>query len=220
VSLELETWAVKMAARNKRPQDWITPVLLYRNGKPALMGASAHLGGRERIFTAAHGFSVDYPPCVWSFRKLIPSGDPLRPIAEALPLRGRDDDVALCTPASVLEMAGRPLPNFYTGFRRGVELPTDWRIISNLQTTVRSVLTGEDVVHLGEVFVEGRVHVLLDYAAQEGQSGTVFTREEDSCLYILRSYSKRFVEYIREGYPDIAHSVRRGTAFALRLRYE
>ncbi len=220
MSNELERWADAMAARNQTPLDWITPVLLYRDGAPALMGASALYEDQERIFTAAHGFSVDYRPWAWTFRKLIPSGSPARPLTKAVPLRGPEDDVAVCTPASAIELAGGRLTNFYRGYRRGSGILTDWRVVSTLQEEVRSVLTGERIALVAEVFFEGRVHILLDYQAREGESGTVFVSEEENALYVLRAYSTSFAAFVRDRHPDIARAVTRGTTFALRLRYE
>lgn len=217
---ELETWAVKMAARNQTPLDWIVPVLLYRNGEPALMGAKVLYGNGERILTAAHGFSIDYPACVWSFLPLIPVGERPRLIARATPMRGPADDIALCTPASILQMKTDPLPNFYNGVRRGRQIPIESVGLSETQGTALSVLTGEEVSLLAEVDFEGSIHVLIDYRCDEGESGSVFVDETNSRMYVLRAYSTTLMHFLKDHYPSIARRITRGTAYAVRIRYE
>jgi hypothetical protein len=154
-----------MAARNRQREPLLNPAILYRNGGAALLGALGMYGEKECVITAAHGFSVDYGPCVWSFRTLLPGPAEHRMIVKAAPLRGPEDDVAICTPANVLESGTSPLPHFYTGWRRGIEAPRDFEVLSVINRLVRCVLTGSRVRILAEARFGGSLHVILDYAA-------------------------------------------------------
>lgn len=216
-SSNLEAWADAQAAHNKRPFDWITPVLLYRNGRPALMGAYVLMeGGKEVILTAAHGFSVNYPSFVWSFRKLTATTKTIRPIVKVAPMRGADDDVAICTPASLAQLEGEPISNFYSEpkYLASVKIEPG----NDLSGTVRSVLSGDDFQLLGELKIEGKLNVGFDFKASEGQSGSVFVDEANSRLYILRAYSPQLSKALHEGI-NTKLSLKHGIAFALRLAY-
>lgn len=216
----LEAWAVRMAAQNRNPFPQFTPVLLYRNETPYSQGAWTLHGSEERIYTVGHGFPVRRPPFTWHFRKLIPELSPPRLIAKAVPVRGPEHDLALCTPGNVLEVMPVALPNFYTGFEvQETRADETFEFLSHLHGSARSVLTGESVCVKAEVSLCGVPHVLLDYRASDGHSGMVFIDEEDPCMYVLCSYGINANHLLREAYKGKKWPIKKGMAFALRLQY-
>lgn len=210
---ELKDWAERMAALNPHPFDWITPVLLYRNGQAAMVGAYVLMeGNKEIVFTASHGFSTDYPSAVWRFQKLGKNTREQRPIVKAAPMRNADDDVAICTPANILQVSSNPLPNFYSGMRHGFP---HFEFLNPVVGTARCVLSGEDVALLGEARIDGKLHVALDLEASEGQSGSVFVNEEASRMYVVRGVSTVLTREMKRHSRSIKH----GVTFAVRLAF-